>query len=104
MIATGSHPHLPALQPIFAHHTSPEQASSVFARAKPKLAVYSHIVRLGDAKASPPSDAETVQQTRRAYVGPLVVGVDQLSGPRVDRGAWYRLRSRSALQGDLGGA
>jgi ribonuclease Z len=27
-----------------AHHTTPEQAAEVFARTKPKLAVYSHIV------------------------------------------------------------
>ena len=66
----------PALQPILAHHTSPEQAGSVFARAKPKLAVYSHIARFGDAKTPPPSDADIVQQTRRTYLGPLVVGVD----------------------------
>ena len=46
----------PGLQPILAHHTSPEQAGSVFARAKPKLAVYSHIARFGDAKTPPPSD------------------------------------------------
>lgn len=66
----------PALQPILAHHTSAEQAGSVFARAKPKLAVYSHIARFGDAKTPPPSDDDIVQQTRKTYVGPLVVGVD----------------------------
>ena len=66
----------PGLQPILAHHTSPEQAGSVFARAKPKLAVYSHIARFGDAKTPPPSDDDIVQQTRRTYLGPLVVGVD----------------------------
>lgn len=66
----------PALQPILAHHTSPEQAGSVFTRATPKLAVYSHIARFGDARTPPPSDADIVQQTRRTYAGPLVVGVD----------------------------
>ena len=48
----------------------------VFARAKPKLAVYSHIARFGDARTAPPSDVDIVQQTRRTYSGPLVVGVD----------------------------
>jgi ribonuclease Z len=66
----------PALQPILAHHTSPEEAGTVFARAKPKLAVYSHIARFGDASTPPPSDAAIVQQTRKTYSGPLVVGTD----------------------------
>ena len=66
----------PGLQPILDHHTSPEQAGTVFARAKPKLAVYSHIARFGDARTPPPTDADIVQQTRKTYSGPLVVGVD----------------------------
>jgi ribonuclease Z len=66
----------PALQPVLAHHTSPEQAGGVFARTKPKLAVYSHIARFGDARTPPPSDTDIVQQTRRTYSGPLVIGVD----------------------------
>jgi ribonuclease Z len=66
----------PALQPIFAHHTSPQQAGTVFTRAHPRLAVYSHIARIGDATTRPPSDAEIVRQTRQTYAGPLVVGVD----------------------------
>jgi ribonuclease Z len=32
------------VQRILVHHTTPEQAGTVFARVKPKLAVYSHIV------------------------------------------------------------
>ena len=66
----------PALEPVLAHHTSPEQAGTVFARTKPKLAVYSHIARFGDARAPPPTDADIVQRTRKTYAGPLVVGVD----------------------------
>jgi ribonuclease Z len=66
----------PALQPILAHHTTPEQAGTVFARAKPKLAVYSHIARFGDAKTPSPTDADIIQQTRKTYAGPLVVGID----------------------------
>src|SRR5207302_4958077 len=41
-------PHVPTSDPTypaFAHHTTPEQAAEVFSRAKPKLAVYSHIGR-----------------------------------------------------------
>ena len=66
----------PRLQPVLDHHTSPEQAGTVFARAKPKLAVYSHIARFGDGRTPPPTDADIVQQTRKTYSGPLVVGVD----------------------------
>jgi ribonuclease Z len=66
----------PALQPILAHHTSPEEAGVVFARAKPKVAVYSHIARFGDPNTPPPTDAAIVQQTRKTYSGPLVVGTD----------------------------
>lgn len=66
----------PAFQRIFGHHTSPEEAGGVFTRAKPKLAVYSHIARYGDANTPPPSDADIVQQTRKSYSGPLVVGAD----------------------------
>ena len=69
-------PRSPALQPILAHHTSPQQAGTVFARARPRLAVYSHIVRVGDGTTPPPGDADIVRETRKAYAGPLVVGVD----------------------------
>lgn len=66
----------PSFQRIFGHHTSPEEAGTVFKRAAPKLAVYSHIARYGDAKTPPPSDADIVTQTRKTYSGPLVVGAD----------------------------
>jgi len=35
---------------ILAHHTTPEQACKVFNAVKPKLAVYTHIVRLDGYK------------------------------------------------------
>lgn len=66
----------PAFKRIFAHHVSPQQAGSVFAKAKPKLAVYSHIARYDDPQTPAPNDAEIVQQTRETYGGPLVVGAD----------------------------
>lgn len=66
----------PAFQRIFAHHVSPAQAGTVFERAKPKLAVYSHIARYDDPQTAAPDDAEIVQQTRETYGGPLAVGTD----------------------------
>jgi ribonuclease Z len=56
---------------VIAHHTTPEQAGTVFARAKPKLAVYSHIV--------PGDTADLIRLTRKTYSGPLEVGEDLTS-------------------------
>ena len=61
---------------IFAHHTSPQEAGTVFARVAPKLAVYTHLVLIGDETVKPPGLDELVRQTRETYAGPLVVGAD----------------------------
>ena len=58
----------------FAHHTTPEQAAEVFSRAKPKLAVYSHIVSLWGLK-----DEDIALRTRKLYPGPFEVGEDLMS-------------------------
>lgn len=56
---------------VIAHHTTPEQAGTVFTKVKPKLAVYSHIV---------PGDAPNVLPlTRKTYSGPLELGEDLMS-------------------------
>jgi ribonuclease Z len=62
-------PAVPA-QRIVGIHTTPEQAGQVFARTKPRLAVYSHIC--------PPIaiEEELLQPTRKAYEGPLELGED----------------------------
>lgn len=62
---------LPQLKPVAAHHTSPEQAGTVFSRVKPKLAVYSHFVLIGGTTAE-----EIVSRTRSTYQGPLEAGED----------------------------
>jgi len=56
---------------IAGHHTTAEQAGTIFSRVKPKLAVYSHIVP-GDTTSLLPS-------TRKTYSGPLEVGEDLMS-------------------------
>ncbi len=61
------------LKRIGANHTTPEQAGEVFARAKPKLAVYNHLLLFGSATA-----ADLIPATRQKYAGPLLVGVDLL--------------------------
>jgi ribonuclease Z len=56
---------------VIAHHTTAEQAGTIFSQVKPRLAVYSHIV--------PPNAANLVAQTRKTYSGPLEVGEDLMS-------------------------
>jgi len=56
---------------IIEHHTSAEQAGTVFTRVKPRLAVYSHIV--------PPDAPDVVPHTRKTYDGPLELGEDLMS-------------------------
>jgi ribonuclease Z len=55
---------------VVAHHTTPEQAGEVFARTKPKLAVYSHIV-LPNAV-----EQDLIPATRKTYSRPLELGED----------------------------
>ena len=60
----------PALtERIIAHHTTGEQAGQIFARVKPRLAVYSH---------APDSEA-LIAQTRKYYEGPLQGAEDLLT-------------------------
>ncbi len=56
------------VQKVVAHHTTAEQAGTIFSQVKPRLAVYSHIV--------PPNAQNLVAQTRKTYSGPLEVGED----------------------------
>lgn len=69
----------PVYKDIQAHHTSPEEAGQIFAAARPKLAVYSHIV-FGTVKPAPDIPEEPlILRTRTAYKGPLLVGRDMMS-------------------------
>ena len=72
--ATGSAAESPEqLKRIGANHTTPEQAGEVFARVKPKLAVYNHLLLFGGARAE-----DLIPATRAKYAGPLIVGEDLL--------------------------
>jgi ribonuclease Z len=70
---------VPAVQRIMAHHTTPKEAGMVFAKAKPKLAAYTHLVLLSDAKIPEPTLDDVVAATRQTYGGPLEVGEDLTS-------------------------
>lgn len=68
------------LQRVLAHHTSPEAAGRIFARVKPKLAVYSHIgFSSYDPTIAPPTVADLIAETRTTYTGRLEVGEDLMS-------------------------
>ena len=55
------HPSPATIDAIIAHHTTPEQAGTVFRRVAPRLAVYSHA----------PNTARLIAQTRTTYTGSL---------------------------------
>jgi len=59
------------LERITNNHTLPEQAGIVFTRAKPRLAVFTHILLLGDTTSE-----DVIPATRETYDGPLIVAED----------------------------
>lgn len=58
---------------VVARHVTPEQAGRVFARTRPRLAVYSHIAH------STATDEDLIPGTRREYRGRLEIGVDRMT-------------------------
>ena len=64
------------IQRIMAHHTTAREAGMVFARTRPKLAAYTHLVFLASKQALPATVADLVAETRQTYGGPLEVGED----------------------------
>ncbi|WP_301169661.1 MBL fold metallo-hydrolase [Brevibacillus nitrificans] len=67
---------IPAFQKILSVHTTPEQAGKVFSQTKPKLAVYSHIVLLGDMSEA---SAHLLYRTQSTYDGKVIVGEDLMT-------------------------
>lgn len=61
-------------QRITRNHTTPEQAGEVFARVRPRLAVYTHILLFGTVTA-----ADLIPATREKYSGPLELGEDLMA-------------------------
>lgn len=57
--------------PVFAHHTTIEQAARVFDAVRPKLAAYSHIV-----KPFGRNEEELLKRTKAIYPGPVMIGED----------------------------
>ena len=59
---------------ILMHHTTPEQAAKVFNKVQPKLAAYSHIVKLHGL-----TEEDIMKKTKVTYHGPLIMGEDLMS-------------------------
>jgi ribonuclease Z len=70
---------IPFFRAVIDHHTTPADAGRTFAEARPKLAVYTHIVLLSNKDNPEPTIDDVVQETRKTYDGPLVVGTDLMS-------------------------
>ena len=69
----------PHIQRIIAHHTTPHDAGLVFNAAKPKLAVYTHLVLPASDTIPTPTLDDVIAETRRTYDGPLAIGEDLMS-------------------------
>ena len=69
----------PIVKYIMAHHITPQQAGSLFARLKPKLAAYTHLVFLGSPVYPAPKVADLERTTRATYSGPLALGTDLMA-------------------------
>ncbi len=82
------------VQRIIAHHTTPREAGMVFSQAKPKMAVYTHIVLQSNEKIPEPTLDEVVAETRQTYSGPLVVGEDLMSFEIGDNVTVHRYNKR----------
>ena len=59
-----------------AHHISPDEAGKVFARVKPKMAMYTHILLIGPNPVTSPTMADVIAMTRKTHSGPLEMGED----------------------------
>ena len=70
---------VPHIQRIMAHHTTAREAGSIFERAQPKLAAFTHIVFLASDQIPPATVDELIEETRQTYAGPLEVGEDLMS-------------------------
>jgi ribonuclease Z len=68
--------HVPFVRTILSHHISPEEAGTVFSRAKPRLAAYTHFVLMAADPVLTPTMADIERWTRTTYDGPLVLGED----------------------------
>jgi ribonuclease Z len=67
------------VQRIIGHHTTPYDCGRVFAQTRPKLAAFTHVVRLASIEVPPPTVEEMIADVRKTYDGPLEMGEDLMS-------------------------
>jgi ribonuclease Z len=73
---------------ILAHHTTPEQTARVFNEVRPKLAAYSHIVKLYGG-----TEQEILKRVKSNYSGSVIMGEDLMSfsvDDKVSVNAWQK--------------
>ena len=63
----------PAVRGIVSGHTSPSEAARIFRDAKPKMAAFTHVIRLGQ---NPPTDDEILADVHAIYDGRVTIGAD----------------------------
>jgi ribonuclease Z len=80
-----------AFRYIIDHHTKPEEAGTVFARTKPKMAALYHIVLLTDGKIPAPTEADVAERAKTTYQGPMVVAEDLMRFSIKPDGVSYRM-------------
>lgn len=69
----------PSVQRFMAHHTTAREAGTLFQRARPKLAVYTHLVLPRSERIPSPGPEDLIRETRTTYDGPLEIGEDLMS-------------------------
>lgn len=81
---------------VLGFHTSPEDAGRIFARVKPKLAVFTHVVLLTTDRTVPrPTGDEVMRRARTTYTGRTVLGEDLMTIDIGDKVEVHRVRSDS---------
>lgn len=77
----------PSVQFRAMHHSSATDAAQVFARAKPRMAVFTHVALAPDRQGRMPSPAEVLQEVAAAYGGRVEMGEDLMKivvGERIE--------------------
>jgi len=76
---------------ILAHHTTTEQTAMIFNLVKPKLAAYSHIVKIYGVP-----EQEILKLAKANYSGPIILGEDLMSfsiNDKVSVSVWQKKQS-----------
>jgi ribonuclease Z len=93
----------PSYREIEDHHTSPEEAGRIFTLAKPKLAVFSHIVFATLKPVQDVPEEALIARTQTTYGGPLIVGRD-LTSFTIDAGSVRAMDAKGEAIRPLGSA